>query len=75
MQTGSSDTLIGCMEIWKNHALRSLYGNEWRERGYGLSMKEFASRIRNDYVVIKYLAMILATLPTCSLFADPWTQI
>ncbi len=33
MQTGSSETLIG----WKTgKPLLSLYGAEWRERGYGL---------------------------------------
>jgi hypothetical protein len=41
----------------------SLHGNEWRERGYGLTMKEFAKRTRNGYVVIKYMTMILATPP------------
>jgi hypothetical protein len=34
MQTGSSETLIG----WKSgKPLMSLYGTEWRERGYGPS--------------------------------------
>jgi hypothetical protein len=35
MQTGSSETLIG----WKSEEKKtifSLYGTEWRERGYGL---------------------------------------
>jgi hypothetical protein len=33
MQTGSSATLIG----WESgQPLMSLYGTEWRERGYGL---------------------------------------
>ncbi len=32
MQTGSSEILIG----WKSEkTLMSLYGTEWRERGYG----------------------------------------
>jgi hypothetical protein len=33
MQTGSSETLIG----WNlEKSLMTLYGTEWRERGYGL---------------------------------------
>jgi hypothetical protein len=34
MQTGSSETVIG----WKTgkKTLLSLYGTEWKERGYGL---------------------------------------
>jgi hypothetical protein len=35
MQTGSSETLIG-LKSRKTTDVMSLYGTEWRERGYGL---------------------------------------
>jgi hypothetical protein len=34
MQTGSSGPLIGWISAWS--PLFSLFGTEWRERGYGL---------------------------------------
>ncbi len=36
MQTGSSETLIGSKCGKTSYVSLSLYGTEWRERGYGL---------------------------------------
>ncbi len=42
MQTGSSATLIGYRNLEK--PIMSLYGTEWRERGYGLRVGIWYSR-------------------------------
>jgi hypothetical protein len=53
MQTVSSETLIG----WKSGKI-SLYGNKWRERGYGLRAHSHISitlmEIFADFLLFSY---------------------
>jgi hypothetical protein len=47
MQTGSSGTLIGWNPV---KPLLSLYGTEWRERGYGLCVSHIHSYVTGGFL-------------------------
>jgi hypothetical protein len=60
MQTGSSGTLIGLAGNLVK-PLISLYGTEWRERGYGLCLS-ISCRLFSQYNVLLYIILNTTTI-------------